>query len=79
MMSRFNKASQQVLLPEYESNPGIRRREMEWLHLSVVQMDVKVMATVSWPRSVSILYTFRLCDRARLKSRSPWTPQLAFY
>ena len=54
-MSSFNKASQQFFLLEYKSNPGIWRHEMKGLHLSGVQMDVKVLAMIDWPRSVSIL------------------------
>lgn len=44
----------------------------------MVQIDAKVLATLSWPRSMSIVYTFRLSDSAQLKSRSPQNPELAY-
>ena len=78
LMSSFNKASQQFFLLEYESNPGIWRHEMEGLHLSGVPMDVKVLAMIDWPTSASILSMHSGHMTVWLKSRSPWTLELAF-
>ena len=72
LMSRFNKASKEFFLLEYESNPGIWRHEMEGLHLSGVLMDVKIL------ECFHPLYTFRPYDIVWLKSRCPRTPELAF-
>lgn len=51
---------------------------MTRLNLSVVQIDAEFMATVRWPRNLSIVYTSRLSDRTWLKSISPQMSELAF-